>query len=93
MMQQKSKAVTHLTIQVVGLGYVAYIIFQLVTSYMRGEWDISSGLFAFIIAAMTTAEVVLAVFSIRAWRRDRKKEREEEAKAKEMEQQQDGASE
>ncbi len=91
-MPPKSKARSHLMLQAVGLGYVAYIIFQLVTSYMRGEWDIQPRLFVIIIAVMVTAEIVLAFFSIRAWRRDRKIELEEE-KAKETEQQQEEASE
>ncbi len=78
MMPPKNKARSHLMLQVVGLGYVAYIIFQLVMSYMHGEWDIQPRLFMLIIMAMTAAEIILAFFSIRAWKRDRKKELEDE---------------
>ncbi len=82
-MPQKSKARSHLMLQVVGLGYVAYLIFQMAASYMHGEWDIPSRTFMLIIGAMTAAEIVLAIFSFRAWRRDRKKELEDEENASE----------
>ncbi len=82
-MPPQSKARSHLMLQAVGLMYVAYILFQLVTSYMRGEWNIQPRLFVLVIAVMTTAEIVAAFFSIRAWKRDRKKELEDEKNAEE----------
>ncbi len=82
-MPPKSKARSHLMLQVVGLGYVAYIIFQLVSSYTHGEWDIQPWLFMLIITVMTAAEIVLTIFSIRAWRRDCKKELEDETNGSE----------
>lgn len=82
-MLPKSKARSHLILQAIGLGYVGYLIFQLVTSYIHGESDIEPKLFILIVSAMTVIEVVLAVFAVRAWKRDRKKELEGEENSSE----------
>ena len=78
-MKGKQNSRSHLVLQLVGLGYVVYLLVGMVQDFQAGTAPVSFPVFCLLIAALGAAAVVLAVFAYRGWKRDRLAERQEVA--------------
>jgi hypothetical protein len=78
---KQSKAQSHLLLQVLGLGYVAYLMFSLISDFLSGKGETSLLVFCLIIAGLAVAEVALGWFAFQSWKRDRKAEQNAENKS------------
>lgn len=84
-MMPQSKARSHFVLQCIGIGYVAYIMLQMILEYIKTPEVAPLGVFLLIIAAMCAAEGLLVWFAVRNWKRDRKREEQQESAPEESE--------
>lgn len=71
-MKSKQNSRSHLVLQLIGLGYVVYLLAGMVQDFRAGEAPVSLPVFCLLTFALGAAAVVLAVFAYRGWQRDRK---------------------
>ncbi len=77
-MLNRSKARSHFVLQLIGVGYVAYLMAGIVKTYLNGTENIPFALFVLIMLVMAAAEIFLLLSAVRNWKRDRQKENEQE---------------
>lgn len=77
-MKGKQNTRSHLVLQLIGLGYVVYLLVGMVQDFQAGEAPVSLPVFCLLTFGLGAAAVVLAVFAYRGWQRDRKADEEQE---------------
>ena len=76
-MKGKQNPRSHLVLQLVGLGYVVYLLAGMVQDFRAGGAPVSFPVFCLLTFLLGAAAVVLAVFAYRGWQRDRKANRDQ----------------
>lgn len=76
-MKGKQNPRSHLVLQLVGLGYVVYLLVGMVQDFRAGAAPVSFPVFCLLTVALGAAAVVLAIFAYRGWQRDRQAERQQ----------------
>lgn len=76
-MKGKQNPRSHLVLQLIGLGYVVYLLAGMIQDFRAGAAPVSFPVFCLLIFVLGAAAVILAVFAYRGWQRDRKAHREE----------------
>lgn len=79
-MKGKQNPRSHLVLQLIGLGYVVYLLVGMVQDFRAGEAPVSLPVFCLVTFGLGAAAIVLAVFAYRGWKRDQtvRQELEEE---------------
>ncbi len=78
-MFNQSKARSHFVLQIIGVGYVAYLMAGIAKTYLDGTENIPLWLFVLIMLLMAAAEIFLSLSALRNWKRDKQKEKENES--------------
>lgn len=76
-MKGKQNPRSHLVLQLIGLGYVVYLLAGMIQDFRAGAAPVSFPVFCLLIFVLGAAAVILAVFAYRGWQRDRKANREQ----------------
>ena len=77
-MKQQRKPRNRLVLQVIALGYVAYLLVGMVRDFQAGTAPVSLPVFCLVTGLLAAAEIALAVLIYREWRRDRAAGQEEQ---------------